>query len=349
MTKLLYGTLLALLVAAPLGAEILEQIVVKVNGEILTKTELESRQVAALRARNRSVSAADLENDEELKKALQEITPQLVVDAVDEMLIMQQGKERGYRLTDDRFKEIVERIRKDNKLEDEEAFQAALKQEGLTLGDLRRNMERQMVVSQVQRDAVGRVSVSDEEAHAYYDAHQQEFTSPASLTLREMLVEVPTSKNARGEPVLNVAADEDAKARAEALRARIVGGEDFAALAGTESAAASRANGGLVGPVSREELAPALQTIVDTLKVGEVSPVVRTARGYQFFELETLSPSTVLPFDKARDQIVDKVYAEKRNAEFQKYMKKLREQAIIEWKNEEIRKAYEKANASRTD
>ena len=37
------------LLVAGVRAEIIEQILVKVNGEIFTKTELESRQVAALR------------------------------------------------------------------------------------------------------------------------------------------------------------------------------------------------------------------------------------------------------------------------------------------------------------
>ena len=49
---------------------------------------------------------------------------------------------------------------------------------------------------------------------------------------------------------------------------------------------------------------------------------------------------------QAREQIGNKVYAAKRNVEFRKYMKKLREQAIIEWKNEEIRKAYEQGLAA---
>ena len=37
--------------AVPLRAEIIEQVLVKVNGDIITKTELEARQIAAIRQR----------------------------------------------------------------------------------------------------------------------------------------------------------------------------------------------------------------------------------------------------------------------------------------------------------
>ena len=48
---------------------------------------------------------------------LDEVTPQLMVDAVDEMLIVQRGKELGYRLGDEQFKSVLDNIKKDNKIE----------------------------------------------------------------------------------------------------------------------------------------------------------------------------------------------------------------------------------------
>ena len=47
-----------------------------------------------------------------------------------------------------------------------------------------------------------------------------------------------------------------------------------------------------------------------------------------------------MPFDQARERISDQVFTTKRKAEFQKYLEKLRAEAIIEWKNPEIEKAY---------
>lgn len=345
MRRALIVSALVVVASLPLRGEILEQILVKVNGEIVTKTDLEQRQIQVLRARNRAVSADDLKNDEALRRTLEEITPQIVVDTVDEMLILQQGKERGYRMSDDQFKGILERIRKENRLDTEEAFQNALKQEGLTLAELRTQMERQMIVSRVQSDAVGKVGVSEEEERAYYDQHAGEFTTPASLTLREVLVAVPESTvpgpAGVAQPAVNVAADEEAQQKAEAIRARAAAGEDFAQIAAAESDAASKANGGLIGPLNLDELTPGLRPLIEALKPGEYTRPVRTARGYQVFKLESLTPATVLPFDQAREQIANKIYGQKRQVEFRKYMVKLRSQAIIEWKNDELRKMYE--------
>src|SRR5690349_3925081 len=72
--------------AAPQGL-IVEQVLVKVNGDIITKTELEERQIAALR--ERKVNPEVLKNDEQLKKALADVTPMLLVNAIDELLVVQ--------------------------------------------------------------------------------------------------------------------------------------------------------------------------------------------------------------------------------------------------------------------
>jgi parvulin-like peptidyl-prolyl isomerase len=335
--KLLRVTLTTVLALAcvpsfPASAEILEQILVKVNGEIITKTDLEQRQVVALRGRN--ISANDRAA---LEKAMQELTPRLVVEAVDEMLLTQRGRELGYRLTDERFKAIVDNIKKENRIETDEQFEEALKTEDMTLADLRKVIEKQMLVSQVQQvEVTGKIGVSEAEERAYYDSHLSEFTKSAEITLREILVSVPNDGKA-----VNVGLDEEAKAKAEQLRARAVAGESFERLAAEHSDAPSKANGGLIGPIKQEEIAPNLQEILARFKPGDISEVLRTRNGYQVLKLESATEPETMPFEQARSQVADKVHAQKRRAEFIKYIQKLRNQALIEWKNEEIRKAWE--------
>lgn len=331
------------LLAMPVGAEIIEQVLVKVNGEIITKTELEQRQVSFLRAqRNQQLTEDMLKNDEALKKLLFEITPQVLVETIDEMLLIQRAKELGYTMSDDQFSRILENIKKENKLETDEQFQAALKQEGMTIADLRRALERRMMVERVQQSEVfGRLSVSEEEAKAYYDEHRDQFTTPGQMTLREILVAVQQPSGNAPADSINVGLEEEAQKKAEAIRARIAGGEDFAKVAADVSDAPSKANGGLVGPVRQNELAPAFQEAIGKLKVGEVSAVFRTPRGYHLMKLESVTDAALLTFEQARDEISNRVYGQKRQVEFEKYLKKLRSQAIIEWKNAELKKMWE--------
>ena len=319
-------------------AEIIEQILVKVNGEIFTKSDLEQRQVAALRQRGQAIDLkSDLSNTQ-LRQALDEVTPQLLVDAIDEMLIVQRGKELGYRLGDEQFKSVLDNIKKENKMESEEQFQAALKAENMTLADLRRNLERQMIQQRVQQNEVlGKIGVTDDEAKRYYESHLNEFTTAPTVTLREILVTVPSDSKG-----LNVAADDTAKEKAEEIRKRVTtGGENFEKLASEISDSPSKANGGLIGPLSVNDISPELRKLIEAMKQGDVSELVRTQRGYQLLKLETITPTQTMSLDQAREQISERVFTDKRKAEFQKYLVKLRAQAIIEWKNEDVRKAFE--------
>jgi peptidyl-prolyl cis-trans isomerase SurA len=340
MKRFLISAVILLPALAVVGrAEVLEQILVKVNGEILTKTELEQRQISVLRQRNPQA----LQDDAGLKQALQEITPGLLVDTVDEMLLVQRGRELGYKMSDEQFRGIVDNIKKENKLETEEQFLAALKQEGMTVDDLRRSIERRMLIDRVQQiEVMQKVGITDEEAKNYYAAHPDEFRSQSTVTLREILVSVPVGE----DKSINVAQDEEALAKAEAARARITAGEDFGKVAAEVSDAASKANAGLIGPINRNELAPALVKLLEELKPGEVTKPLRGSRGYQIIKLESVSTSEVQPFDQVRDLIADKVYDEKRRGELLKYLVRLRAQAIIEWKNDELRKMYEQRVAS---
>jgi peptidyl-prolyl cis-trans isomerase SurA len=318
------------------GADIIEQILVKVNGEIFTKTDLEARQVAALRQKGLQFDKNDV-TDEQLRQALTAVTPQIMVEAVSEMLMVQRGKELGYRLTDDQFKSIVDNIRKENKLDSEERFQAALKQENMTITDLRRQIERNVIASRVQQAEVfGKIGISEDEARKYYDTHPEEFTTNASVTLREVLVSVPNDGKA-----LNVGLDEAAKEKAEQLRARAVAGDDFEKMAADSSDAPSKANSGLIGPISVTDLSSDLRQMVEPMKGGDITQVVRTTRGYQFFKIESMTASQKMPFEQAREQISDRVFTGKRKEEYDKYLAKLRTQAIIDWKNADVKKAYE--------
>jgi len=185
---------IALLMASAASAqkgEILEQVLVKVNGEIITKTELEARQIAALRQRDPNFRP---DNDEALQKALADVTPGVVVGAVDEMLMVQRGKELGYVMSTEQFNGIVENIKKENKIETDEALQAALKQEGMTMADLRRQLERTMLVQRVQQtEIIQKLQITDTELKAYYDANQGEFGTVPQSTLREITVNVPVT------------------------------------------------------------------------------------------------------------------------------------------------------------
>ena len=210
---------------------IVEKIIVKVNGEILTQSELERMQIDTLqREQNAKVTKPrELSTDAGLTKALSEITPRLLVETIDELLLVQFGKEQGIKFSDDNFKQALDNVKKENKLDDKQ-FVIALKEAGLTMEQLRQNFERSYIRTQVERrEIMKNLQLTEEEARQYYKAHPDEFMKPPTVTLREILVTVPT-ETVGGQPTINVAKDEAPGTRSTAIRARAVKGEDFATL-----------------------------------------------------------------------------------------------------------------------
>ena len=84
-----------------------------------------------------------------------------------------------------------------------------------------------------------------------------------------------------------------------------------------------------------------VRKLIESMKVGDVSPVLRSAKGYQILKLESMTAPETQSFDQAKQEISNRVFTDKRKAEFDKYLDKLRAEAIIEWKNADVKKAYE--------
>ena len=335
-------SILAAACAVSLAADVIERILVKVNGDIITQTDLEDRQIRLLREPNTPFNPEDLESAAALRKVIAEITPGLIVASVDELLLVQRGRELGYAMGDEQFDDVVANIKEENNIESDLQLEAALSQDGMTLSDLRGMLERQYLVSAAQQvEILSKISITDTEAREYYDTHLEEFTDPALVTLREILVRAPSSGPGAPRELLNVGLDEEARQKAEVARARIVAGEDFSTVAAELSDAPSKANGGLIGPVNRSELALLVLELVEGLSVGDVSEATRTTQGYQFFKLESATDATPRPFEEVRDEIANNVFNDRRLAAYDEFVDKLRTEAIIEWKDEALQKAYE--------
>jgi len=341
-------TVVGVLVAAgmamvPLRAEVIEQVLVKVNGDIITMSEFEKRQLVELQQQKDLARLPP--NSPEIRKAVSDSAPGLILAAVDELLLLQRAHEHGWAITDDKYRDIVANLRKENNLENDDAFKKALQSEGMTEADLRKSIERDILIRQVtQYDITDKITVSDQEVQAYYAAHAAEFVSPTEVTLREILIAVPTTNRS-----INVGQDDEAKAKAEDIRKRLVAGESFARLASEFSSSESKSNGGLVGTFRLDDLNPALQGIIGALKIGEVSQVLRVNGGYQILALESRSETKIRTVQEARGDVSRRVAEQKMRGERLKYLDQLREQANIVWRHDELKKAYEKGLADRRE
>ena len=294
----------SLLGAAALRAEVIERVVARVNGDIVTLSEFEQRQVAALQSARIG--------PEGVERFLRENNQRILQEAIDELLVVQRADELGIKVRAEYIDEILEGIKKDNKIESDEQFQEQLRREGLSVDELRRNVTRSILKRQVlTRELEPKAAVSDAEVAAEYEKNRAAWQRPASVTLREILVAGP-----------------DAGARADELTRRAREGEDFAALARQHSTSPSAASGGELGRIARGELARNLEEAAFALPEGGVSDPLPSGTGFRILKVEKKTEAGLVPFDDARRELSERLRQERLAAEYPKYIEGLRAAAV---------------------
>ena len=243
--------------------------------------------------------------DAELSKALAQVTPQAIVTVIDEMLLLQRAKELGYVSA---TRSSIRCSRPSRRTTSSRAtFEAALKGEGITLAQLRQMLTKRML------DRPG-AAARDRRPHRRDRGGGARVLRRAPRRVRDDAERDAARDPVNAKSILSrrpsVGALDDAKEKVEAIRARVVKGESFDKLAAELSDSPSKANGGLIGPISRDEMNEELLKMLSKMKVGDVTPVINTATGAQIFKLESSIDSTTLPFEAARDRLPTESAAE---------------------------------------
>jgi len=171
--------------------------------------------------------------------------------------------------------------------------------------------QRQNLLAQAMFDDLqASVKVDDSLVQLYYDAHKNEYES---VKAKHILIRVKGAPmpGAEGKPELT---DEQALAKAKEVRAKLVAGGDFAAIALTDSDdTGSAKQGGDLGEFRRGMMVPPFEQAAFSLKVGEISEPVKSPFGYhiivvQEHKLKTLADvrsdiETKLRPEMARKQV----------------------------------------------
>jgi parvulin-like peptidyl-prolyl isomerase len=316
MRRLFAHLVLPSLVLVPTGAraETIERVVAKVNGQIITLSEFQARQIAAAQAAR--VEPANVGT------FLRQNNAKILQDAIDEILILQKAEDAGIKAPPQWIDESIDGIRKDNNITTEQQFQDALAREGLTLGELRQNIERGVLRRIViERDIRPKIEATESELLAEYEKLKAtEFTKPATVTLQEIVVK----EDAGGEALARELA---AKARA---------GEDFATLAKAYSTAPSRAHGGDVGQLSQGEINPELEKAAFALPIGSVSEPMPVEGGYRVIKVTAKTSGSTTPYDAAKDKVRDRLMAARFDEAYEAYMLELRKNGSVELRVREV-------------
>ena len=312
MTRLTKG-LLALALAALLqlgwaqisSAEVVDRIVAEVNDEIITMSELEgaSKSIEA----QSGIKPTGKENKEVERNMLESL--------IDRKLAKAEAKRRGITVEDKEMAAALANFRKKNNLQDDEAFNKALNQAGLSLKELKQNLADKIIQDRLITIAVGtKTMVNDAEVHRVYEEHFKA-SGGTQLHLRVMQLSFP--------PGATDAQKEELKKKADAIMAELKGGASFPDVAAKFSVEEKD-----VGAVSLSDLDPRLAEFLGRLKPKEVAPAL-TPQGIQLIQLVERRTGEVKPFEEVAPQIRQMLSQKELEKQFHEWVKTLREKAHI--------------------
>jgi peptidyl-prolyl cis-trans isomerase C len=263
----------------------LPAVVARVDGAAISKAELLER-ANAMRAQMEQMGAPPPPASEEFYRAM-------VDQLIGSKLLVAEAKRRGMMPSDAEVASNVERLRARGPQE----LARQLAAQGITEAELRADMAQNLAIQKlVTTEVAPAVKVSEEDARRFYQQNPERMNRPAQIRVRHVLVGVAES----APPAQRQAA----RQKAEALLARLKGGEDFAAVARESSDdSGSRGEGGLLPWFSHGEMVPPFEKAAFALKRGETSDVVESPFGFHVLRLEDQRAGGTVPFEEARPQI----------------------------------------------
>jgi peptidyl-prolyl cis-trans isomerase C len=296
--------------AKPVPA-VLPDVVARVNGEDVKKDEFE-RMLKTVEARAGQPIPADRRN-EILRGALD----QLVVYT----LLSQESRARGITVDDTEVNAKVDQLKQGFPAPG--AFDAALKQRGLTLDEVKREARVDLSVTKLMDTEVASTpGPSDAEAHDFYAKNPDKFQQQEMVRASHILIRVDANADA--------AAKKKARTEIDGVLRQARAGTDFAKLAEEHSQDGSAAQGGDLNYFTREQMVPAFANVAFSLKPGQISDVVTTQFGFHIIKVTDHKPARTVPFEEASAKIKDFLAQQKKQQHADEFIAGLKKKSKIE-------------------
>ncbi len=295
-----------------------EEIVARVNNDIITRSELEKARASA-----EDDARAECQGrctPEQLQIAVEDRQKYALRDLIDQSLLSQRGKDMGINVEPDVIKQL-DQIRIQNKLPDMDALERAVTSQGINWDDFKTNIRNRVLTQAVIGQEVGRhITIGHEEEMKYYNDHKSDFIRPEQVALSA--VEIKTEGKKESEiPAL--------KEKANTVRKKALDGEDFGELAKRYSDGSTAQQGGYLGVYKRGELSKELEDVVFAMKKNQLTEVIETKSGFLILKVMEHYEEGEQPFDKVESEIQERLYTQRLDPAMREYLKTLREQSYV--------------------
>ncbi len=295
------------------AADVLDRVIAVVNNDVITLSELQDSLAYYLYENKETAKSGD-------EGALKEL---LLRRLIDNRLQLQEAAREQIAADEAEVSEQMAELTKRFNVNTQAELEQVIKAQGLTLEGVKKRVQDQILVQKVVRRKVAlRISVTEQEIERYFLENREKLETGLSYHARHILVP-PDPPDAE-------AGWEAARARAEAVWAKVRAGEDFAELARRYSQDSTAKDGGDLGVLKVGELASDLEGQILRLRPGEASAPFRSKLGFHIFKLEWKEGLSGDALAQAKQQIRDILFRQKYAARLEAWLAEIRKRAIIE-------------------
>lgn len=299
-----------------LSPDKLPAVVAKVNGQEIKKEDLlKALQVAQMQL----AQMGRLPQGAPPAAFYREVLNNLVA----QKLLQQEAKKQGITANDQEIDQQIASVKR--QFPSEQDFQKALASQGITEASLRQEARDNIAFQKFLRNNVlAKGQVTEQEARTFYDQNQDKMQQPERVHVRHILVKVDAKAPAADKA--------KAKEKAEALLARVKGGEDFAKVAQEASDdKGSGARGGDLSWVARGQTVPPFENAAFALKnPNEMTGIVETSFGYHFIQLLERQAASTVPFEQAKGQIQQMLQQQQQQKQMEAQVNALKAKGKVE-------------------
>jgi peptidyl-prolyl cis-trans isomerase SurA len=312
----------ALSVAAA-DTAVVEEIVAKCNGDIITRGDLDRSRRELIETLRQNGVVGD-----ELEKQLADREKNLLRDRIDQLILAQKAKDLNINVDGEVSKQLSA-IQSDSKIPDPEKFQEYIKvQSGMSFEDFKQEMKTRFLTQRVIREEVSEhMSVKHEDLEKYYNEHKAEFVREEQITLQEILI------STEGKDAAGVAA---AEKKAKDLVARARKGERFAEMARDNSDSVSAKGMGELPPYKKGVLSKNLEDLVWNQPKGYITDPIQSSNGFLILRVEDHQKAGQAELSEVENRINEILLAPRLDAAVRDYLTKLRKDAFLEIKADYI-------------
>jgi peptidyl-prolyl cis-trans isomerase SurA len=294
-------------------SEVVDRIVATVNGEIILYSEVQE-QLKVME----KLAPAEFKTLDPQKKG--QVERDILNQLIRQRLTEAEVKRLKITITNPEVDQAVEGMMQDNHLTKTQ-FESALKEQGQSLDKFRDNIKKELERNRLlERVLKMKTVITDEQVEASLKGGQADvLNGPKKIHLGIILLPADEKSN------------KDVEKTGLEIIEKLKGGADFKKLATQFSKGPAAADGGDIGFMAPDELAPFISDAIKNFKGGEVSGLVRGQGGYyilKVFEIDREKPNKSDP--SVREKVRRELFQKEVNRKFEEWVRNLESKAFIQ-------------------